>query len=371
MGDPEIIEMLRDSVANFLEGHRDPSCKEAGPGELKALNGELWGEMAELGWLALALPEALGGSGLGLREATVLTELFGKYAFDAPYIAAVVIPSVIIEASDNGFAGELAPRLVSGESLFSLAWQESAGEIEFADTRCRVLDDGRVEGKKFFVPAVESNTVLLVTAKAGDELVVVAVSAGADGVGKQLSSTALGPVAEITLDRVKVLGNGPLLRGKKAELALSQSLAAGRIALAAQLAGLASGCLSKTIAYTSDRVQFGKPLGSMQSVRHRCVDMHIAILLADASWRQALGAMESAPDRTETLAAISAAKARCADTAMHVARGSVQLHGAMGFTEEGGIGRYLRAAMAGSGWLGSPTAHRRRFLSARGLLRHA
>lgn len=371
MADTEFMEMLRDSVANFLEGHQEFSGREAVLGEPQALDRGLWTEMAQLGWLGLALPEEFGGSGLGLREAAVLTELFGKYAFDLPYVAAVVMPSVILAASGDVCVKGLAEELATGERLFTLAWQEAVGEIESGDPGTRQSADGRIDGGKCFVPAVEGDSVLLVSAKAGEELVVVAIDAAAEGVSKHLSATALGSVAEVTFEGVQTLGEGPLLRGGDARRALSRSLEAGRITLAAQMAGLAGGCLAKTITHTSDRVQFDKPLGSLQSVRHRCADMHLAILLANASWHAALDACESAPDGPGTLAAISAAKARCAETAMQVARGSVQLHGAMGFTEEGGIGRYLRAAMAGSNWLGSPTAHRRRFLSARGLLSHA
>jgi len=370
MDDTDITAMLRDSVVDFLEGHQTLSSNMAVSAYPQPLNRELWLEMAELGWLGLALPEEAGGSGLGLREAAVLTELFGQYAFNAPYIAAILMPSVILAASKEALANELAAEMTSGKRLVTLAWQEAVGEIDPVEPTCRYLGNGRIDGRKCFVPAVESDSVLLVSAQSNDELVIVAIEEGTEGVSTQPSTTALGTVSEITLDSARILGDDPLLRGSAAKRSLRRSLEGGRIALAAQLAGLASGCLSKTLTHTSERVQFGKPLGSLQSVRHRCVDMYMAIRLANASWRKALDACESAPDTLATQADVSAAKARCAETAMQVTRDSVQLHGAMGFTEEGGIGRYLRAAMAGSGWLGAPSAHRRRFLSAKGTRNH-
>lgn len=366
MDDLEITRMLRDSVVNFLESHSEAASKQTAPGLPQEVDGNMWAQLAELGWLGLALPESVGGSGLGLREATVLTESFGQFAFESPYVAAVVMPSVLLAMSDHRATVGIASQLIAGESLVTLAWQEVRGQIELSLPATELLEHRYVVGNKTFVPLVQSNSLLLVSARSEGEWVIVAVDAAATGVNWQSSATALGSAAELSLDHVEILGDEPLLRGEQAQRALELSIEAGRTALAAQLAGLARGCLAKTLSHTADRVQFGKPLGTLQSVRHRCADMHMSIRLADASWHKALSLLESRPSGRETVAAVSAAKARCADTALEVARGSVQLHGAMGFTEEGGIGRYLRAAMAGSGWLGSSTAHRRRFLAALG-----
>ncbi|WP_223446223.1 acyl-CoA dehydrogenase family protein [Pseudomonas sp. BF-R-19] len=371
--DLEIIKMLRESVESFLQSHETLPRKEAVLSEPLDLDQSLWEEMAELGWLGLALPESMGGSGLGLREATTLAEQFGLGAFPAPYIASALMPSIVLSACEgDDFAQGLTDELASGRRLFTIAWQDQLGEISPDTPQTRLnLSDGKVYGVKRFVPYAKADLTLLVSVNTGEEAAVVAIDANAPGVSHKLCATALGTVAEITFNGAQILNGRPLLSGASATDALNQSLEAGRITLAAQMAGLAEGCLARTIKYVTNRAQFGNPLGSLQSVRHRCVDLHSATLLAKASWHHALGAYESTPLVPETTAASSAAKARCADTALWVARESVQLHGAMGFTEEGGIGLYLRCAMAGSAWLGSPTAHRRRFLTARGVLDHA
>jgi len=365
MHDLEIIEMLRNSVANFIDEHRQLPGKEAVPGKLLPLDRGLWLAMGDLGWLGLALPESQGGSGLGIRESTVLAQLFGQSAMSVPFISAVIMPSMILAKAKGEVVESIAAQLISGERVVTVAWQELSGAMQPWPQKTTFSSAG-LSGRKVHVPVASENAIVLVTAQHGETPVVVAVDMANGPNVKSTAATALGTVSEIIFDDVEVLGGAALLEGAEAVAALSECLEAGRIALAAQLAGLADGCLRRTIEHVTDRQQFGQPLGAKQAIKHRCSDMYIASLLAHASWQKALAEYERDPAASTTLACISAAKARCADTAMDVTRGSVQLHGAMGFTEEGGIGAYLRIALAGSGWLGSSTAHRRRFFSIEG-----
>jgi 3-oxochol-4-en-24-oyl-CoA dehydrogenase len=135
----------------------------------------------------------------------------------------------------------------------------------------------------------------------------------------------------------------------------------GLVAQSARLAGIASACLAKTVDYVKARSQFGKPLGSFQAIQHRCVDLHIETQLADATWRHALRRYLLEPAMAQSSCTASAAKARCAGVALAVTKAAIQMHGAIGFTEEGGLGRYIRAALYDSAWLGGPLLHRRRF----------
>jgi alkylation response protein AidB-like acyl-CoA dehydrogenase len=189
----------------------------------------------------------------------------------------------------------------------------------------------------------------------------VAVAANADGVEIKDQAAGSGTVSEVRFDRAPLMCAEPLLDGAAAATALTRALDAGRVGLSAQLAGLAAGMLERTLAHVTRRVQFGRPIGSFQVIQHRCVDLYTAMRLADATWRDALRVYESGDD---TRIAISAAKARCADTAQRIGREAVQMHGAMGFTEDADIGPYLRAALYAYSWLGSPLLHRRRFLAA-------
>lgn len=357
----DILAMLRDAAGDFIQRRYNPAQLRRGSLSPRAADRELWREMAHMGWLGLGLLETRGGSGLGLGGAATLAELFGRTLYAAPFVACATMPTELIGAAGNAAGRDLAGMLQEGERLLTVAWQEAAGQME----PCRAntgLHDGAVSGRKLFVPAVQADSILLVCADRGGEPVIVAVRADGPGVNLELAAAGVGSYATVVLDRAPILFGAPLLEGEEAAAALARTLAAGRIALSAQLAGLAAGCLAKTIDYVNGRVQFGHPIGTFQTIQHRCVDLHMAVLLAGASWRNALARYEAAPLCAATEASISAAKSRCGDVAIRVAREAVQMHGAMGFAEEVDIGFYLRSALQASSQLGSPSQHRRRFV---------
>ncbi|MDB6062926.1 MAG: acyl-CoA dehydrogenase [Verrucomicrobiaceae bacterium] len=357
----DISTMLRDSAADFLASRHDLARLKGAIGEPRALDRKLWREMAELGWLGLGLSQQFGGDEIGLREVTVLCEQFGRTAFALPYIEASLIPALILSATTLAdLTQSLAEKLQSGTALLTLAWQEQVGEFENKLPTTH-FDGAAINGKKLFVAAVEADSVLLVTARAHDELTIVAVAANAPGVSWRDFAAGQGTVSTVSFENSPILGSAPLLTGVAAQHALQRALDAGRIALSAQLSGLASAMLERTIKFVNERVQFARPIGSFQTIRHRCVDLYIATQLAGATWRDALAVFEK-NNAQEIAIAASAAKARCADTAQRVAREAIQMHGAMGFTEEADIGLFARASLQGYAALGSPLQHRRRFL---------
>ncbi len=357
----EILGMLRDAAGDFITGRYDPTVLRHESLRPRGADRAMWREMGEMGWLGLGLTEASGGSGLGLGGDTALAELFGQTLFAAPFVACASMPADLLGHGDSAAGRDLTGMLQAGEHFLTLAWQERAGQLE-PDDFSTLLRDGKVDGGKLFVPAVEVDTILLVAAMHEGQLVIVAVAADGPGVLVAQAAAGIGASASVTFKDAPILFGGPLFEGEAAVAALRNTLAAGRIALAAQLAGLAQGCLEKTIAYVGQRVQFNHPIGAFQTIQHRCVDLHIAVRLAAASWRHALARFEVEPRAAATEAAVSAAKARCGEVAIRVAREAVQMHGAMGFAEEVDIGFYLRSALHLSSLLGGPHAHRRRFV---------
>ncbi|WP_158598033.1 acyl-CoA dehydrogenase family protein [Noviherbaspirillum saxi] len=364
----DVAVMLRDAAVGFIEGRYDASLLQENSLKPRPVDRKLWNEMADIGWLGLCLPESVGGSGLGLQGATVLAEVFGRTLFSPHFAGAVCMPSEILraglDAGGESACESLASLVIGGERLLALAWQEQAGQMQAGDA-ATVLRNGRVSGKKIFVPAVENDSILLVTVSTPEGPAVVAVACDADGVTVEQAAAGLGSIATVTFNEAPLWQEQPVLQGPAASAAVRNALAAGRIVLSAQLAGLASGCLEKNIRYVNERIQFGRAIGSFQTIQHRCVDLHIDTLLAGSSWRNALRLWETRPDDPATEAAISAAKARCGDAAMKVARQSVQMHGAMGFAEEVDVGFYLRAAMHAASYLGNALQHRRLFADPR------
>ena len=341
----EIITMLEESAQRFLQ-------------DLQGSSGiDLWPRMAEQGWLALALPESHGGAGLGLSVAASLIRLFGQHAVANDFIAQAVMPGSILAkvSPQQPMLEALCEGLVSGECRITLAWQEEIDQLVPGLPNTH-FSDGVLNGQKCFVPAATSASHFLVTAVAAGEMVIVLVDRDADGLTMR-SQSADADVVSLQFSNTPVSEESVWLRGIEAERALQSSLQWGRVAVAAELEGLASGCLQKTLEYIKTRMQFNKAIGSFQAIRHRCADLLIDIQLAEHSWRNAATLFEL--NDGDTQCASSAAKSRCADVAFKVAKESVQMHGAMGFTEEAGIGSYMRSSIRLGAWLGSTQQHRR------------
>lgn len=360
----DVSLMLGRSAADWLAGRSASARPRGALGTVRPVNRALRREFAELGWIGLALPESMGGVGLGLREALVLCEAFGRHAFPEPYIATVVMPeAVLASASDHPRINDLVQLQTGGERWLTLAWQEQTGDFSSHRPQTR-LEGLQLTGAKCFVPAVESDTVLLVSATHAGKTVLVAVDACAPGV--TLEPVAAGDgvsLARVRFEAAPVSPDAVLLRGLAAQGALMRAVTSGTLASAAHLAGLANACVEKTVNYVNGRRQFDRLIGSFQTVQHRLVDLYTANRLAGASWRHALHTFGAGADLEPARLAISAAKARCADAAVEAGRVAVQLHGAMGFTEEADIGLYLRAALFHAAWLGNATQHRRRFVA--------
>jgi alkylation response protein AidB-like acyl-CoA dehydrogenase len=356
----EIVQMLLESAGSFLESRHTFAGQKGEMGQPHCIDRELWQEMGQLGWLGLSLPESASGSGMGAVAAASLCELFGQTLFAQPYIAGALMPAAILAAADTAAAAELAQGLASGAALVCLAWQEHAGQVDLPLPQCR-LENGRLYGRKCFVAALEADSVLLVSAAAAGHLVILAVAAQSPGLSIERTATAQGSYCEVIFDGVPPHYTEPLLAGGAAAAALQKAVDTGRVATSALLTGIAGACLQQTVDYVGQRVQFGRPIGSFQAVRHRCVDLRIQVELAAGAWRQA--ATEFDRETTGGRVGIFAAKARSSDVAREVGRAAVQLHGAMGFTEECDIGLYLRAALQYAGWLGSPVAMRREFIA--------
>lgn len=358
----EIVEMLKQSAEAYLSRRQDGVKQKGQVGKIVPIDRSAWLEIAELGWLGLALPEHLNGSGMSLVEAAPLCEAFGRHLFPVPYIAGCLLPAVVLSAAKPAIAAEMANDLMTGEKLFSVAWQEHSGEME-VDALTTVVRNGKLYGRKRYVSSLEDDSILLVFAKseANGEPDFVAISAAQTNVSIRRYPTAQGSISEVVFNGADLYSSGLMDSGTDAVLVLNKLIAWGRVASSAQLSGLARGCLLKTVDYVNQRKQFERTISSFQSVAHRCVDLFIEIELAEAVWESASIELSSA-SVAESCAIVYAAKARSTDTALLVGKTAVQLHGAMGFTEECEIGLYLRASMQYASWLGGSVGLRRKFL---------
>lgn len=347
----ELLQLIEDSASAFLIGkHRPERLRQSPPPSL-------WPELGDLGLLGLNLPESDGGSGLGAVGVARILRLFGRELLPDPFVAHAVIPASLIGALPPGEARTaLAAVLLEGRRSMTLAWQEDAAQLT-ADACASTMGPGGLNGGKI---AVSYADIVLTTVRANRGVALVeALARPQETPTRTLAGASLG---DLDLANLTPMGE-PLLVGDTAARAVNRAIALGVLAVSAQLCGVADGAFALTLAHLRTRRQFGKAIGDFQAIQHRAVDLLMALALAEASVAEAARCWDEDPDSESTAAAVSAAKARSGATALLVAREAVQMHGAMGFTEEASVGLYVRAAHSLNAWLGSPRYHRRRFIS--------
>jgi alkylation response protein AidB-like acyl-CoA dehydrogenase len=227
----------------------------------------------------------------------------------------------------------------------------------------RVKDGGFVlEGEKHFVEAARAATDFLVTATGDDGCVLV--SAAADAAGLTITERPGidgAAIATLAFSGCHIPAERVLSRAGHAAELLDRPILHARLTLAAELAGIASKALELAIAYTKERVQFGKPIASFQAIQHRLVDMWTDAEFACAAVVNAVETLEAGDGGAAQLAVL-AAKARAGDAAFSICRRAVHLFGAMGFTDECDIGLYLKRAINLNATLGQPDELRLQFV---------
>ena len=360
----EVEVLLRESAVGFLGAEHSLDRLRRLRAEPDGCDRLVWKKMAELGWLGLRLPERLGGAGLGLKHAAGLAQVLGSGCVPEPFVFSGLMPSVVLDAvAETPRVKALAALLREGGGHVSLAWQDGINDIEprFQGTVARRRGGSlKLRGSKLFVPM--PSAVFLLSARLDGAPVIIAVPSESAGVAVTSCRMADGGIcADIGFDDTVVESDAILAEGIAAENAIRLAIAEGTVALSAQLCGLAEQALSITLKYLCDRVQFDRPIGSFQALQHRAVDLRIGTDLAGASWRNAVRLLERErrPHLVEN--AVNAAKARCSEVALKVCRDAIQLHGAIGYTDEAAIGLYLKMALRLASSLGNAAAHRRHF----------
>jgi len=362
--DPQgALALMRESVEGFASHHPGPAAfraRRAAGGDLTA---SLWRAFAEAGWTGLMLPEELGGLGLGLAEQAVLSEALGRELIAEPLAMCAVFSSALLaEAPASAERDRLCEGLVSGQTILAVAWRKPLPHTRAAPLHARPGDGGyRLQGEAHFVDAALSATDLLVVAETPEGAVLLSVPPAGATIASRAGVDGAA-VSTLSFSGLEVAASRVLAKAASLEAMLAKPIACARLALAAELSGLACRALEMTIAYTKDRVQFGKPIASFQVIQHRLVEMWSDAEFACAS---VVNAIETAArgDAKASELAILAAKARAGDGAFSICRRAIHLHGAMGITDESNIGLYLKRAIALNATLGQPEDLRLQFLA--------
>ncbi len=359
-------ELLRDSVADFISRGTDIARVRRLRGTDPGYDRTVWRQMAEFGWLGILVSEQHGGLGLGLAEMRIVLEGLARVLVPEPVCAcAVLAGGVLRHAAGSATAHALLPAMVAGELIPALAWQEHAGDIDpgTATLAARAFEGGyKLGGVKQFVHGASGADGYIVSARAGAGLVLAWVPAGASGITLERTELADGrSMGTVKLADVVVPGEHVIAEGAVAQEALERALDETLVMTGAELCGVMERTLEMSLDYMRTRKQFGKPIGSFQALAHRAVDLYIQRQLSSAVLDDAITALDSAADRKQCTALASRVKARCSDAGLRVTREAIQIHGAIGFTDEYDAGLYLKRAMVLASALGNGALHRRRY----------
>jgi alkylation response protein AidB-like acyl-CoA dehydrogenase len=310
---------LRGGARELLDGLASPERVRAHTAGDAPYDHELWRSMVDQGWVGIEVDEARGGVGLGAVEAAILAEEVGRHAAPAPFVPAVLALDALTTAGEDTWV----ERLLGGDVIACVAW----------DVRAPVP----------YAPVAD-----------------VAIVCANDGVFVQ--ELAVKPAREPAMDLTRVLGWLPFDPSQARQIgdaaARERLLDRGATFTSADLLGSASRALDMAVEYAKDRVQFGRPIGSFQAVKHRCADMLVDVegMRSTVYWAAwCIGA-----DDPDASVAASTTKVWCGDASKRVMASSLQVHGGIGFTWEHDLHFFLKRSQLDQLEFGDATFHRGR-----------
>ena len=276
---------------------------------------------------------------------------------------------VLTDSKNEALKSRLLEGLVSGEILPAVAWQEQAGTLDAGkiEAQATPFEGGfRVNGSKRFIVGATHADGYIVSANAKDGMQLLWVPRDAAGADMQFDTLADGRQSgTLNLANVSVGKDNVINSGAAAAESLARAIDHTAAIAGAELCGIMGRSLEITLEYLKTRVQFGKAIGSFQALQHRAVDLYIQQELSTAVLGDCLSVLDgvngSEPNAKTRSAAASRVKARCTDAALLITRQAIQMHGAIGFTEDCDVGLYVKRAMTLAAWLGNGNAHRRRY----------
>lgn len=358
-------EELRRTVRQFLE------AKSSSPEVRRLMETEegydeaVWRQMGqELGLQGLHIPEEYGGQGFSFIELGMVLEEMGRVLLCAPYYSTVVLAAdAILNAGTDAQKKAFLPSIASGESIATLAFTEPSGKWDASGITMEAKPSGdgyALSGTKMFV--IDGHTA--------DKIVVVARLAGTGGedgisfftVAGDAAGLTRTPLATMDMTRKQAklefsdVQAEPLGEPGKGWAALSKTLDQAAVGLANEMVGGAQFVLDMSVEYAKVRVQFGRPIGSFQAIKHKCADMLLEVESSKSAAYYA--AWAAAEDNDELPVVASLAKAYCSDAYFHCTAENIQIHGGIGFTWEHDAHLYFKRAKSSEILLGDATYHR-------------
>ncbi len=349
--------VTRERVRAVLDGDA-PECSE------------LWGEIARLGWPGLAIPEAFGGAGLGSFEVVVVLEELGRVLAPVPFLPTALAADALVCLGTEEQRRAWLPQLAAGDARATFAIAEDAAGSEPTDLHALALSAGsgvRLRGRKLFVPDAGRADLLIVVARtepATEEaergLALFLVPRGTRGVRitEQPAMDRLRRLYAVELDDVELPAQALVGGRAQAWQQIRSFLDRALVWIAAEMVGGAQSCLDASVQHACNRIQFDRPIGVNQAIKHKCANMLFEVESARALVHHAAWAQDALDPDAALLAAM--AKAHAGDAYQRCARENLQIHGGVGFTWDYDCHLHLKRATSDECWLGDARMHRER-----------
>jgi alkylation response protein AidB-like acyl-CoA dehydrogenase len=344
-----IGETVRDFMESYgAEKHIRPLLDEP-----SGYDREVWGQMAELGLIGVMIPESFGGAGLGPVEAGIIIEQLGHSLYPSPFLASAVLAGLVLRIADDATLTALAPSIASGVRIASalLSPLATGPDIKVFD------DDVVLVGRT--PPVIAGNVarwVFVAVDVSPSERVWAMVETDDQAVSirplRHLDLTRRFATLELRSARAPIVAREELFQSTGRVEAEAMTL------LAQEQVGAMSAAIKSAAEYARTRIQFGRPIGSFQAVKHKCADMLIAGETSRSA--AAFGRWATNGESDQVLTAGLLAHAYCSEAFVSIAKANIQVHGGIGFTWEHAAHLYLRRAMTDARLFGSPTQARER-----------
>ncbi len=371
MSDQSQKELIRDAARRFAADH-PPRKGES----LNDVSQQTVAGMVQLGWFGMLVPEAYQGLGLDFTTAAAMVEELGQGLAAEPLVGIAVLGVRAIALSGNEpLKARLLSQCTEGRCLPAVAWQEGRGDdFDKLPATTAVKQGGwKLNGGKRFVLGASMATGFVVSASVNGATALFWVERNASGLDLTLERRVDGSQSGlIKLVDVLVPEDALLAGAGTACAALAQALEEATVMAAAEAHGVLNQACDITFEYMRNRVQFGRPIGSFQALQHRAVDLHLLRELTSASVEAGLATLDGSPDARARSIAASRAKGRASLAGLKIGKDAIQFHGAIGYTDEYIIGRYVKRLLVLSAMLGNGEWHRRRLAryGLDSLLRH-
>jgi alkylation response protein AidB-like acyl-CoA dehydrogenase len=353
-------EELRTAVRRFLAEKSPETEVRRLMDTTEGYDPAVWSQMADqLGLQSLTIPEEFGGSGFTYVELLVVLEEMGAALLCAPFFSSVALAAnALLTSGDDEAKKSYLPGIASGQTIATLAITEDNGKWDFGGIELAATKKGDgwvLDGHKMFVIDGHVANLIVVAARTSAGVTLFAVEGDAAG----LTRTPL-PTMDQTRKqaRLEFSGTPATLIGTDggAEAGLSKTLDLAAVALAAEQVGGAQHVLDASVEYAKTRIQFGRPIGSFQAIKHKCADMLLEVESAKSAAYYA--AWAAAEDSDELPVVASLAKSYCSEAYFHSAAENIQIHGGIGFTWEHPAHLYFKRAKSSELLLGDPSYHR-------------